>query len=77
MFQRIACGSSPSLIVTRDGRQLSFGNNSVSQLGLGSKAGDDDVLVPTAVQIRKDKPTTALVAGGGGQFSAVLASTVA
>jgi alpha-tubulin suppressor-like RCC1 family protein len=54
--------------VTRTGEVLVFGNNSVCQLGLGSKAGDDDVYVPTAAKVGR----TALAAGAGGQFSAVL-----
>ena len=44
----IAGGTYHSLVTTREGRVLGFGNNENAQLGLGAEA-EDKVLTPVAI----------------------------
>jgi len=70
LAQRIACGSSHSMVITEDGRLFTFGNNNVRQLGLGDDA-DDDVYEPTHVVTANRK---VLAVAGGGQFTVAVAT---
>ncbi|CAG9761411.1 unnamed protein product [Ceutorhynchus assimilis] len=68
----VACGSTTSFAVTKEGELYGWGMGSNGQLGLGT---DDDAVVPTVIESKQLKDKRVIRVSSGGQHTLILCTT--